>query len=232
MDAIHLVRTHILAQNSNPVAWFTLRLTQIVACIQVCRGYCFIIILATVLGHLFLQCIDTVDKTCENILQRDLAKVDRYLNGYNAMRIVNTMVRSETGGGTCFGMLIGILVCVFLNYGSIKLPSVLPTLPLICCLMLSVPAPACLRLMLPMLVAAYEDGKSIMEKWKYLVAETDNRKYLVRRLKGIRLIYIEGILFDFRIYRCDKSIKATYYYAILDYTITALMAIDNRWFIY
>lgn len=232
MDPFYLARKQINSlSGSNHCAWLALRLTQIFPCIQASRGYCCVIVVATIWMHLLLQCIETVGTTCENILLQNMNQVDKYFVEYNSLRIVVAMARVVIGLGTSGLMLLGIIFCVIMNYQSIKLHGILPTVLYICCVLLSVLIPALIRLLLPMMVDVNENGKVILEKWKYLVGRSVNKKYLVRKLKAIRLICIEGVLLDFRMYRCEKSVKAMYYSGIVNYTITALLAIDKKWFV-
>lgn len=210
---------------------FLIKLLLVIPCSQVAQMYSWTIIMFTILAHLMLQCIESLDKGCNNILPRDPNGLETYLNSYAALRIIILIAEIEIGTIISTFMGIGMMLCIVFNYGSINLQTILPMSIYVYCPVLAIIVPGAIKVMLPMIVDIYENGKLFVESWKYLLAKTEKKKYLVRRVRCTNILCLYAEMFGFRIYMLQKSTKATYYYAIFDFTCTALLSIDSNWFV-
>lgn len=257
LDPIYLVQKHIfpiilnylsyystlftklvVPPNSNPdfklsdILWFLARLLQIIPCAQVCLALSWTVILFTVIAHLALQCIESMDTGCHNILLRNRYHVDQHICGYAALRIIVLMATVEIGAVISLFMTIGMIMCIILNYVTIKLYALLPPMIYIICAVLAILLPGVILVMLPMIVDIHENGRRVVDKWKDLLSRRDDKKYLVRRVRSIKLLCVHAELFGFKVFKCQKSTKRIYYFAIVNYTWTALLSVDSSRFVY
>ncbi|OXA47873.1 hypothetical protein Fcan01_16836 [Folsomia candida] len=154
--------------------------------ILVSGGICLTVITTQILEAVFLfgganVCIESLDKGCNNILPRDPNGLETYLNSYAALRIIILIAEIEIGTIISTFMGIGMMLCIVFNYGSINLQTILPMSIYVYCPVLAIIVPGAIKVMLPMIVDIYENGKLFVESWKYLLAKTEKKKYLVRR---------------------------------------------------
>lgn len=145
LDPVYLAQNHVSANilnNWNPSLFekrlsalqgylslrdgglLLIKILQMVPYSQVAQMYGWTIIMFTILAHLMLQCIETLDIRYKKILLRDPMQVEKYLNFYTALRII--ILIAEIGTVISTFMAFGMMLCIICNYASIKLHMVLP----------------------------------------------------------------------------------------------------------
>lgn len=212
------------------ICWLIARSSQIITTAQACRALPWMDVMTTLLVHLVLQCIERLDSASERILLQSQGRVERYFGRYSALKIIFLVSAVETGALVSIMMAMGMILSIMCNFTSVKLYGTIPTMVYVSCTLVGVLIQVFVHVMVPMAVNVYEMGKGVAEKWKGLLGRSGNKKYLVRRVKSIKVLGLYAELFGFKMFRCQKSTKRRYYYAILEYTCTALLSLDASWF--
>ncbi len=82
---------------------------------------------------------------------------------------------------------------------------------------------------MPMLINITNEGNSLHDKWSWylhLASTSLKLKYLTRKLRATRVVKTSAGILGFKFFDVELSTKGTFYYAVLDHTITALMSIE------
>jgi hypothetical protein len=92
----------------------------------------------------------------------------------------------------------------------------------------SILIPITIHFMLPMGIDVHTIAhEMVVKRWGRELCRRGANKYVLRRIKATRVIRVHGGFLGFKVYDLTKTTKATYYEAILIYTINALLAIDT-----
>lgn len=116
------------------------------------------------------------------------------------------------------------LVSIPLNYVTLKMYGLMPfrlyiAFPIACVLL-----PLSHQILLPLLIGVYEGEVNLHWNWKRALRFSGYMKYLVRRIKATRILRLYCGVSEFNFYFLKKSTKLKYQYAILSYTISALLS--------
>lgn len=118
----------------------------------------------------------------------------------------------------------GFLLNIALNYVTIKLHHVVPMPMYLWFPTVSVLIPILIGILLPMMINVYENSKEAQNEWKWHSSKSSDLKYLQRRLKGTRPLRMQAGIGGYNLYFFKQSTKVTFYTAIIDYTINALLS--------
>lgn len=119
------------------------------------------------------------------------------------------------------------LISVPLNYMTIMMYNTIPfrlyvIFPVACILL-----PLSHEIFLPILINVYEDEVNLHRKWRRSLCFCGDAKYLVRRVKATRILRVYCAVLEFNFYFLKNSTKLRYQYAILNYTISAVLSVKE-----
>jgi len=129
---------------------------------------------------------------------------------------------------TLFAMLgVGLFGTVLMNYGTLKLYSVIPLVgytifPLLSCLSLCL-----IQITLSNAIKIYENSAGVLESFGRSLINPCGRKYLLRKLRSLRPAGMECGVAGHRFITIKRCTKVEYYYSIVDFTITAVLSIPS-----
>jgi hypothetical protein len=133
----------------------------------------------------------------------------------------------EFGAGA--GLSIAFVLGMSTNFATIRLYHLVPIhlyvlFPVVSCIVVIV-----VHFTMPLAIQVYEETSAMLEERTSLVStRVGDKRFLARRIKA--MIPLAGNvgtgLFDYRFFKVKKSTRVTYYYACVDYTITALLSIQ------
>ncbi|OXA37129.1 hypothetical protein Fcan01_28096 [Folsomia candida] len=86
--------------------------------------------------------------------------------------------------------------------------------------------PTIVRIVVPMMIAIHDDSTNLIRKWGRILATTRDKRYVGRLIRARRSLRIYAGFAQHNYFNCVRSTLPTYFEAVLDYTITALMSIN------
>lgn len=145
--------------------------------------------------------------------------------------ILKNAEKAATSGVFCL-MILGFLLCVFCNFVTIKLYGIVPIYFYIIFVTMSILAPVVISMTLPIAVYLHEFTKHLLFKWCNTVETKKctrrftkfNKKIILRDIKSLKPLTIYPGLGSYRLFAITKTIVISYYMAILDTTIDAILA--------
>jgi hypothetical protein len=178
--------------------------------------------------HLGLATIHLLHIDSRSIASLSYVRLNKYFaKNYGIQLII--LIASDIIGGVVVGlMLIGFVVGVALNFVSLKMYHAIPMpfylyFPSVAILILITT-----EILLKMAVDININSKKMVRrKWKQVVVNQHDRKYVGRKIRATRVLRLDGWLLGYKIYECTQSTRVSYYEAILIYTINALLSIDT-----
>jgi hypothetical protein len=192
------------------------------------RAFNLILIFQVMPIQLYLECIKLMKdfQIRENAL-RNSDKFRKLFLAYDQLRLLNQEAQRYTGIQISFLLLIGTVLSVLANFGTLRgyhifpwyLYPVLPTLSIIILLIL--------KLLLPFAINVHENSEEMLMQWKS-DSNHAKSKYLRRKLKSIRsLRWYAGLMgfYECNFFILENSFRIAFYVVILDYTINMIMAI-------
>jgi hypothetical protein len=125
-------------------------------------------------------------------------------------------------------MLTGWILSVLFNFATLKMHHIIPMPLYLYFPSISILIPITIHFMLKMGIDVHTiSHEMVVKRWGRVVCISGNKKYVRRRIKATKVLRVHGGFLGFKVYDLTKSTKATYYEAILIYTINALLAIDT-----
>ncbi|OXA38386.1 hypothetical protein Fcan01_26808 [Folsomia candida] len=192
--------------------------------LQICRLFPILVLGSTVGCLLIRNCITAFDKTPFRIGQGHHA-ISAMLRNYLKLEIILQLYYQMSS--TCVSTLmgVGLMLEVVVNFATLKMTHVIPMPLYLVCPSLAVLIPAIIHLLLPMAVDIHGKTGQVIKKWKRHAVISLDKKYLTRRLRSTRPLRFSAGLFGFNFYNIVRNTKATYYGAIIYYSITALLSV-------
>jgi len=157
-------------------------------------------------------------------LHRRGGKMTNILRAYNRLQII---LRSEEEGlqlATFTCASTGLILSVVSNFGTIKLYNVVPLMVYTFFPVDSINALGMSSVCLPPTIQIHEESFKVIHELQTDVKAWE-RKVVRRRLKALLPLRIHGGVFNHRMFKVTKSFKGGYYYSIVNYTITMLLAV-------
>lgn len=118
----------------------------------------------------------------------------------------------------------GFLLNISFNYVTLKLYHVVPMPMYLWFPTVSVLIPILIAILLPMMINVYEGSVQVQNLWGWHSGKSRDLKYLRRRLLGARPLRMTTGIGGVNFYFFKQSTKVTFYSAIIDYTINALLS--------
>lgn len=147
------------------------------------------------------------------------------LTKYNCLTIILQIVSDVSASAAAVLMLLGLVLSVTFNFLTVKMRSVLPLPYYLVCPMAAGIIPVAIQILVPVAIRIFEDSAKLMQTWRFALKRTWDRKYLRRRLRACKAAKIYAGVFKFNFFHLSRSTKGTFWYAIVDYTITALISV-------
>lgn len=225
MDPLFLFQKYVYLLTDLKFPLILANTLQIILGCQVCRLLCMSTCLLTVWTRLLIQCVQFLSNESNRLATRNIFALQKYFSQHDGTTIILAMASKPMGHTVSMSMWLIFMACIIFNFTTIKLYSVIPTEIYFIALSASIMTPVVTKTMLPLVLDIYENGKSLRDKWNYVLSMSQNKKYLKRKLKSIKIICLYGELFGVKLYKCQKSIKLGFYSATLIYTVNALLSI-------
>lgn len=206
------------------ISFHLFRFVQILPAQQAGHLISVIICLSTVAAHAVLSCVTFFVKTAAQISNpiREAQILCKH-KGLEIILLMGTDITRFAIGGF---MLLGAIISVGVNFISIKMLHLIPmplnlTFPTV-----AVITPCLFSVMLPMLTDLYEMDRKVHSDWNYYLSRSPELKLLKRKLRATKVIRYYAGIFGFTVYQLKRKVKSECYFAIANYTITALLYID------
>lgn len=123
-------------------------------------------------------------------------------------------------------MFISFILSVLLNTMSLELYGVVDMPYFLVFPIIATVLEVIIHIMLRMMVDLSENCGKTQINWARLLRLSNDKKYLKRRLSSLQCIAVCGGILSYNLYLCKRSIKGTYFGAILNYTITSVLSIN------
>lgn len=201
-----------------------LRLLQCFPVYQTTHILCKVICLAVIGGQLLLSCVTYFLKTISE-LSNPFRAADILLK-HKSLEIILLMLLDIVRFLAAGFMAIGFILSVAFNFATLKMYHIIPMPLYLYCPSVSVLIPALISILLPMAISLYERDAQVHAGWRNIMHKSPGLKLLKRELSATKTLRFYAGFFGFTIFELKPGVKSTYYYAILDYTMTLLLSID------
>lgn len=121
-------------------------------------------------------------------------------------------------------VLMGFLTTTAFNYVSLRLHHVIPMPMYLWFPSVSIMLPVVINVLLLMMINVYEGSVKVQNGWLREARNSRDLKYLTKRLEGVRPLRIFVGVGGINFYFFKQSTKVTFYSAIIDCTINALLS--------
>ncbi|OXA37884.1 hypothetical protein Fcan01_27329 [Folsomia candida] len=223
LDPLYLFGKYVV--NKGPPCFFILttiaRPFVVLPFLQICRLFSILFSGLTVGCHLILSNISWMERT-----SRVGPLLARVLRNHAILQIILQSIENAVSALIAIIMLAGFLLSILFNFTTIKMYHVIPMPLYLFFPAVGILIPMIIQVMLPMLIEVYEGEVLLHRRWRCaLWLRHGNIKYLKRRLTGVKVLRMYAGIKCHLFYFVKKSTKATYYYAIWSYTISAMLSI-------
>lgn len=195
--------------------------------LEVCRGFAFLILIIVLAIRMFPHCISLLRKNSNQVRSLRMLYLHRYI--YIQIQLVVKIIADIQKIITSLLMGIGLILGVCFNFATFKLHQVLintSVIMFLMCALMSALIPIIVAQALPYAINCHINSKLLLEKWKFQVfkftTNRTNRKYALKQLKSMKTIDFHAGVLDFNFFVLKNSTKIRYYWAMTDYTVTAL----------
>lgn len=188
--------------------------------LQISRFFTMVFCICTIAERLVLDRISEMNRTIGKYW------TSRYevLKNHDILQILlqySSDLTTNLVGIIKFG---GLILSVAFNYVTLSMFDVIPMRLYLAFAIVSALLPIIIESMLPPLVDVYEEevklhwrlGRSLHLPWTW--------KFLTKRVKAARILRVYCGIMQYNFYHLKKSTKVRYWFIILNYTISALLA--------
>lgn len=204
-----------------------LRLSVCFVCLQISRVITLVVCVPTITAYLVLSSISCLDRsavTCMTNQSRTMTKI--YFRYYATMQIIMAIGYDFIAPAISVCMFISFILSVLLNTMSLELYGVVDMPYFLVFPIIATVLEVIIHIMLRMMVDLSENCGKTQINWARLLRLSNDKKYLKRRLSSLQCIAVCGGILSYNLYLCKRSIKGTYFGAILNYTITSVLSIN------
>lgn len=201
---------------------YTMRVTYIIPAIELMRLFPLGICIFAIGIHIILGIMSYLEENSGRIAMSRIKSLE-ILRIYNYLEIILQVVHEVSSTAASVLMILGLLLSVTLNFLTVKMRSVLPMPYYLVCPVSAGIIPVVIQILLPLAISIFENAEALLQSWRVEVRHSCDRRYLRRRLKTCKAVTVYAGLFKFNFYHLCVSTKSTFCYAIVDYTITALL---------
>jgi len=120
----------------------------------------------------------------------------------------------------------GIFLSVTVNFGAIKLVGIIPLPIYVIILEFAIVTPFVIITCMSYAIHTYELTNKLLQKLKTIPMNRYARRYLLRKLHSLQPIAFCAGVNGFRLFKVKNSTRFTYFSAIINYTITALLSVS------
>lgn len=202
-----------------------MRCLFIIPMIRIVDIWSLIFCVSTIAAYLLLSCVSFLDYNAP-IISLERRFVTKILSGNDILNIVLQINSIPISIACALILFSGLVMSVAFNFATIKMSQVIPMPIYLAFPIFAFATLIIIQIMMPMLIKICVGGEEVAWKWKYYIFYSKDVKYVTRMIRARQGVRINVGLFGFRFFFVKKSTKATYYYTLLSYTISALMAIE------
>lgn len=199
------------------------------AMMQACRLCMFTVLACGVTGYYYNQILAYIKQLSVGHSKRqslfDL-KFSHTSTIYSCLRIMLQLCEDTSAIGMFTMMWADAVVIVACNFVTIKLRKLIPIYIYIIFPTLSIGSSLNCVLMFPLGAKLYEISVYLKGEWERQGSQLTKNKYIRRKIKSIGLLKIEAGVAKFRLYFLSNSAIFTYWMAVLDNTVNALLSIQ------
>lgn len=224
VDTLTVICTHVYpCQGRVRYLVYAMPVTYIIATIEQMRLFPLIMCICTIVVHIVLGILSHLR---ESRLRISMSRVKsmQCLRKYYYLQIILQTMYDLSAPVIAALMTIGLLLSVTFNFLCVKMRSVLPMPYYLVCFVAAGIILVLIQILLPLAINVYEDSEALMQIWKVALRYSCDRKYLRRRLRACKAVRFYAGLFKYNFFYISLSTKSTFWYAIVDYTITALLS--------
>lgn len=154
------------------------------------------------------------------------SKATKYLVNYSSCQIILTIMSPFSAPCVATILFYSFILTILNNFISLKMYHVIPLPPFAYFPMSAVLIPTMVRIVVPMMISIHTDSTNLIDQWGHILVKTCDKKYIARLIKAQRRLQIYAGFAQHNCFSCVRSTLPTYFEAVLNYTITALMSID------
>jgi hypothetical protein len=74
-------------------------------------------------------------------------------------------------------------------------------------------------------IYCYEQSTAVLRLWEFAVLKASNRRYMIRKVKGMRPIRVRASTLDFNLYFLKRSTMGTVFNAVTTHTVNAVLLV-------
>lgn len=176
---------------------------------------------------MILDCIKFVGSRAGNIANS--WKGPQILLKHKCIEIILATGKELIGIGPFWTLGMIAVVFVVFNFVSLKMYQIIPMPLYMFFPSVSVVIPGMICMILPVVVDVYESDAEVVAQWKYSCRRSSDIKLLSRQVRATKVLRINGGMLGFTLCQFTKGVKASYFFEVVNYTITAIMSVpvDN-----
>ncbi|OXA42867.1 hypothetical protein Fcan01_22392 [Folsomia candida] len=200
-------------------------LVTMVATVEINRIAAHVFCSSTVAFHLIFSSITALTRSP---LTLNVSRVQKTLTQYTQLNLIMTLLYDFFATTTAVMMSTTGVWCVLLNFATIKMYSSV-SMPYFALIPVSaIAAHLAVGVLTPIVVEVYEGSQPILARWELQLApfsKVGEVKWMKKRLRALRLLKVFFGLFGVNFFFLQESTRGSYYSAIVDYTINAMLSI-------
>lgn len=152
----------------------------------------------------------------------------RILLNYRGLEIALLIGCDFIRTGMISKMATGFVSIVLFNFVALKMYGVIQMPFYLFYPICSAVTATAIQILLPRMISVYEDSQELIQRWKGSLRQchVSELKYMTRKLEAVRLVKLHGGLLGFNIYALSKATRSGFNFEMLNYTITALLAVQ------
>jgi hypothetical protein len=216
--------------------YFVVRIVvTLIGSIQISR-LIFLVINQAIASYLILNIISNLDRLTANCIDFHSKSVhykdqiSQIFSKYDQLVLLFKIWHNYMSTFVFFSMGAGFVVAVICNFVTLKLYHVVPMPFYLYFPSVSILIPIIVTILLPIVVQIYENANKLRVKWGQNIhlGSISEMKHLKRRLRAIHVVRIYGGLFGFSLWEMNNCTKTAYIFAMVNYTINALLSIPSK----
>ncbi|OXA38405.1 hypothetical protein Fcan01_26852 [Folsomia candida] len=180
----------------------------------------------TIALHLIFSIISALSRIPVTL---NMTRVRKTLTEYIQLNLIMTLLYDSFASTTAVMMSAMGVWCVMLNLGVAKINSIISMPCFILLLVSAIAAHLAVGILTPIGVEVYEGSKPIPKRWELQMAyysEVEKVKWMRKRIRALRPLQVYFGLFEVNFFFLQQSTQGSYYEAIVNYTINAMLSVN------
>jgi hypothetical protein len=188
-----------------------------------CRNVGFVVMLAFSGIKLLKRHLDLLNSKGSLLSFKKFGRL--YNHYYLTVAVRETLILAPIILGT---LAFGIVVEILTVFATIRMTNVAKDSSLMIYVVFPFAAVLTAHLFhvaIPDVVAILETSQSLLNGWKRKMEVVPDKKYVRRKLRGMRLAKLSAGIASYTFFSFDNSTKAAVFWVVMDYVVTALLSI-------